>query len=203
MLTYLPQKVVPISSDLFHVSCNLSNLTSRGFNSCNMTFVPPNVTTNLHLLFIQERNGAEMKPTSNLITDEINGSLSNASKEDTSRSREAITKKYAVIREQGGPASKLKSGEKNVASADSLFDEGNAKSSNSAGGPSSGLTSTWQSMKTGFQSFKANIGAKKFLPLRQIQENKGSGDSSSESLDEIFQRLKRPTVNQSIYNDDD
>ncbi|KAL5171121.1 LMBR1 domain-containing protein 2 A [Glycine soja] len=150
-----------------------------------------------------ERNGAEMKPTSSLITDEVKGSLSKTSKEDTSRSREAITKKYAVIREQGGPASKLKSEEKNVASADSLFDEGNTNSSNSSGGPSSGLTSTWQSMKTGFQSFKTNIGAKKFLPLRQIQENKGPSDSSSESLDDIFQRLKRPTLHQSIYNDDD
>ncbi|TKY47677.1 LMBR1 domain-containing protein A [Spatholobus suberectus] len=153
-----------------------------------------------------ERNGAEMKPTSNLITDEINGSLSKTSKEDASRygsSKEAITKKYAVIREQGGPASKLKSEEKNVASADFLLDEGNTNSSNSAGVPSSGLTSTWQTMKTGFQSFRANIGAKKFLPLRQIQENKVSHDSSSESLDEIFQRLKRPSLNQPIYNDDD
>ncbi|KAH1196442.1 hypothetical protein AAZX31_18G014700 [Glycine max] len=150
-----------------------------------------------------ERNGAEMKPTSNLITDEINGRLSKTSKEDTSRSREAITKKYAVVREQGRPASKLKSEEKNAASADSLSDEGNTNSSNSSGGSSSGLTSTWQSMKTGFQSFKVNIGAKKFLPLRQIQENTGSSHSSSESLDDIFQKLKRPTLNQSIYNDDD
>lgn len=144
-----------------------------------------------------------MKPTSSLITDEVKGSLSKTSKEDTSRSREAITKKYAVVREQGRPASKLKSEEKNAASADSLSDEGNTNSSNSSGGSSSGLTSTWQSMKTGFQSFKVNIGAKKFLPLRQIQENTGSSHSSSESLDDIFQKLKRPTLNQSIYNDND
>ncbi|KAK7387532.1 hypothetical protein VNO78_28408 [Psophocarpus tetragonolobus] len=144
-----------------------------------------------------ERNGAEMKSTSNLITDEIN------SKEDTSRyglSREAISKKYAVIREQGGSASKLKSEDKNLASG-ALSDAGNFNSSNSAGVPPTGLVSTWQTMKTGFQTFKANIGAKKFLPLRQ--ENKGSNDSSSESLDEIFQRLKRPSLNQSIYHDDD
>ncbi|RDX80853.1 LMBR1 domain-containing protein 2-like A, partial [Mucuna pruriens] len=154
-----------------------------------------------------ERKDAEMKTTSSLINDETSGSLSKTSKEDTSKygsSREAITKKYSVIREQGGPASKLKSEEKNVASSDSLLDQGNTNSSNSAGvEPSSGLTSTWQTMKTGFQTFKANIGAKKFLPLRQIQENKVSHDSSSESLDDIFQKLKRPSAIQSIYNDDD
>ncbi|XP_061336561.1 uncharacterized protein LOC133283681 isoform X1 [Gastrolobium bilobum] len=155
---------------------------------------------------LMERNDAEMKTTSNLITEEINGSLSKTSKEETSRygsSREAISNKYAAIREKGGPASKLKAEEKNVASAFSVVDEGNSNSSNSAGVPSSGLASTWQTMKTGFQSFKANMGAKKFLPLRQTQEDTVSRVSSSESLDDIFQKLKRPSKDQVIYNDED
>ncbi|KAL2332747.1 hypothetical protein Fmac_013960 [Flemingia macrophylla] len=151
-----------------------------------------------------ERNDVEMKTTSNLITD---GSPSKTSKEDASKnvsSREALTKKYAAIREPGRSTFKLKSEEKKAASADSLFDEGRTGSSNSAGVTSSALTSTWQSMKTGFQSFRANVGAKKFLPLKQIQENNVSRDSSSESLDEIFQRLKLPpSLNQSIYNEDE
>jgi hypothetical protein len=79
------------------------------------------------------------------------------------------------------------------------------RTGNTTGGPSSGLASTWASMKTGFQSFKANVGAKKFLPLRQIQETKlVSRISSSESLDEIFQRLKRPSGdNRRSSSDDD
>ncbi|KAK7311116.1 hypothetical protein RJT34_09035 [Clitoria ternatea] len=155
-----------------------------------------------------ERNGAEMKTMSNLINEEINGNLSKTtSKEDTSRygsSREGISRKYAVIREQGGPASKSKAEGKNIASTDSMVDKGKNNSSNSAGlPPSSGLATTWQTMKTGFQTFKANMGAKKFLPLRQIQENEVSSVSSSESLDEIFQKLKRSSFEQSIDNDED
>ena len=146
-----------------------------------------------------------MNTTSNLITEETNGSLSKTLKEETSRygsSREAISNKYAAIREQGGPASKLKPEEENVATSNSMLDKGNTNSSYTAGLPPSGLASTWQNMKTGFQNFKANIGAKKFIPIRQIQENSVSRASSSESLDEIFQRLKRPSSDQVNYNDD-
>lgn len=142
-----------------------------------------------------------MKTNSDVITEETNG-LSKSSREETSRygsSREAISNKYAAIREQGGPASKRKAEEKNVASANSVLDKG----SNSGGAPSSGLASTWLNMKTGFQSFKANIGAKKFLPIRQIQESNVSRVSSSESLDEIFQRLKGTSLDQNTYNEED
>lgn len=152
-----------------------------------------------------ERNGVEMKTTSDLITEEENGGISKTMDEETRRygsSREAISSKYAAIRGQGGSLSKLKTEEKNVSSYSAL-DEGSSNSRNSAGAPSSGLASTWQTMKTGFQSFKSNIGAKKFLPLRQTQENTVSRGSSSESLDEIFQRLKQPSLNQVTYNDED
>ena len=83
-----------------------------------------------------------------------------------------------------------------------LSDAGNSQ--NTTVGSSTGLASTWESMKTGFQSFKSNIGAKKFLHLRQVQDTKHSRVSSSESLDEIFQRLKQPTIdNRSYVHDDD
>ncbi|CAJ2667885.1 LMBR1 domain-containing protein 2 homolog A-like isoform X1 [Trifolium pratense] len=151
------------------------------------------------------RNSVELKTTSDLITEEVNGGISKTLDEETRRygsSREAISNKYAEIRAQGGPLSKLKTEEKKVASY-SVLDEGNTNSRNSAGAPSSGLASTWQTMKTGFQSFKSNIGAKKFLPIRQTEENTVSRVSSSESLDEIFQRLKQPSLDQVIYNDED
>ncbi|KZV50199.1 hypothetical protein F511_26059 [Dorcoceras hygrometricum] len=57
---------------------------------------------------------------------------------------------------------------------------------------SAGIASTWESMKTGFRSLKSNIEARRFIPLRQTHDSKHSIVSSSESLDEIFERLKFP-----------
>ncbi|GAV83164.1 LMBR1 domain-containing protein [Cephalotus follicularis] len=147
-----------------------------------------------------DRTTLEMKTATSPATDVRNGTPSKTLKEDHRRygtSREAISNKYASLREQGRQASNTKPVEKNIASTKvSLLDAGNPDpSSTIIGEPSSGLASKWASMKTGFQSFKANIGAKKFIPLRQVQETKlVSRVSSSESLDEIFQRLKRPSL---------
>ncbi|KAI9113940.1 hypothetical protein K1719_015191 [Acacia pycnantha] len=153
-----------------------------------------------------ERNESEMKAKSSVTSEKMNGSPSKTLKEDTRRSsREAIGNKYAAIREQSGQASKAKPEEKRITSAKvSLLDEGNTQSNNTARLPPSGLASTWQTMKNGFQTFKANIGTKKFMPLRQAEENNNmSRVSSSESLDEIFQKLKRPTLDQDLYHDED
>lgn len=140
-----------------------------------------------------------MEGTSNLVTAETNRSLPKTLKEETRRyssNREAISSKYAAVRQQSRQAYKSKPDDTNIASAKvSLLDKGNTHSGNTAGVASSGLASTWQTMKTGFQSFKAKIGAK--------QEDNISRVSSSESLDDIFQRLKRPSLDQGLYNDDD
>ncbi|KAL3621718.1 hypothetical protein CASFOL_034378 [Castilleja foliolosa] len=140
-------------------------------------------------------NKIEMKLKSDLRKEDTKGSSSNPrSKDDPSRysgSKEAISSKYAAIREQNKLASNPKLVE-NISSAKvSLLNTNNSKPSNN--GAQSGLSSKWASMKQGFQTFKANIEAKKFLPLRQVQETHMlSRGSSSESLDEIFQKLKRP-----------
>lgn len=159
---------------------------------------------------VQDKHAVEMKMTSGLINDGIHEIPSKSLKEVVrgySSHKEAISNKYAAIREQSRQksSSNTEPVEKNIASAKiSLLDAGNSHSGNTTGGPSSGLASTWESMKTGFQSFKANVGAKKFLPLRQIQETKlVSRDSSSESLDEIFQRLKRPSADHRNSSDDE
>ncbi|WVZ23030.1 hypothetical protein V8G54_001574 [Vigna mungo] len=151
------------------------------------------------------KNDVEMKGTSALVNKEIDGNQPKTLKEETRRhssSREAISSKYAAIRQQSGSAYKLKAEEKNLASAKvSLVEHDNTRSGNAAG--TSGLASTWQTMKTNFQSFKANIGANRFTPIRQTQESKIPRVSSSESLDDIFQRLKRPSLDQNINNDED
>ncbi|XP_039684719.1 LMBR1 domain-containing protein 2 homolog A isoform X2 [Medicago truncatula] len=149
-------------------------------------------------------NDVEMKGTSTLINAEINGRLSKTLKEETRRyssSSEAISRKYAGVRQQSGQASKLKAEERNLDSAKvSLLDKGNTHYGNTSG--TYGLGSTWQTLKKGFTSFKADIGgAKGFLPTRQTQQDMISHVSSSESLDDIFLRLKQPSMDQAFYND--
>ncbi|GAB2226106.1 hypothetical protein Droror1_Dr00021897 [Drosera rotundifolia] len=136
--------------------------------------------------------------------------LSKPTKDEVRRysdNRETISNKYAALREQSRPTTSSTNPPENMSSAKvSLLNGGSSQSNSSANsGPSSGLSSTWQSMKMGFQGLKANIGAKRFLPLRQTQEpNMVSHASSSESLDEIFQRLKKPTIEHGgAYSDED
>ncbi|CAL0325112.1 unnamed protein product [Lupinus luteus] len=149
-----------------------------------------------------EKNGVEVEGTSNSSNAEIIRSLpKTASKEETRRyssSREAISSKYTAVRQQSRQTYKSKPDETNIASAKvSLLDPINEHSGNTSGESSSGLSSTWKTMKTGFQSFKANIGAKRgYLPLQQTQGDKISRASSSESLDDIFQRMKKPSLDQ-------
>ncbi|GFY94056.1 LMBR1-like membrane protein [Actinidia rufa] len=145
-----------------------------------------------------DRNVVEMKATTGLIKEHVMGGSSKPLKDHRyGGSREAISNKYAVVREQSRQASK-----NNIASAKvSLLEAGDSWSGNTTGvPPSSGLASTWASVKSGFQSFKA----KKFLPLGQFQDNRFfSRVSSSESLDDIFQRLKRPGLERGNNSDED
>ncbi|KAG9451420.1 hypothetical protein H6P81_011385 [Aristolochia fimbriata] len=142
---------------------------------------------------VQDKGALELKTTS--IREVTNASRSKTSKDSGAKyenSKEAIANKYAHVREQQSrPSPSTVTTEKSrIQSAKvSLLEPGNSSQSN--GNPSSGIASTWESMKNGFQNFKANMGSRKFLPLRQVQENQlPSRISSSESLDEIFQRLK-------------
>ncbi|XP_004288162.1 PREDICTED: LMBR1 domain-containing protein 2 homolog A [Fragaria vesca subsp. vesca] len=152
-------------------------------------------------------NIMEMKTTTNLMTDAGSGTPSKSVTEESRRyssSKEAISSKYAAIREQSRQGSFNKNPEKNIiASAKvSLLDAANPD--NTIEGSPTGLASKWVSMKNGFQNFKANIAAKKFIPLRQVQETVDmSRGSSSESLDDIFQKLKRPPSDHVGYDDED
>ena len=146
-----------------------------------------------------------MKATSSLASDERKGSRARPLKESQryNTSKEAISNKYAAVRAQSRHANTRPV--ENIASAKvPLLDAGSSHSHNTTAGPLAGLAFKWESMKNGFQSFKVNIGANKFLPLRQAQEPQlGSHDSSSQPLDEIFQRLKRPSADHGSLSDDD
>ncbi|KAG1366548.1 LMBR1 domain-containing protein 2 [Cocos nucifera] len=123
-----------------------------------------------------------------------------------STNRETIASKYSMIRKQQGRQSLVSKENGTSPASVSLLDTGNAakQSDSLTAGTSTGLASRWASMKTGLQNFRANVGARKFFPLRQAQPTPvHSYVSSSESLDEIFQRLKqRPKRDQDLDGDD-
>ncbi|KNA19156.1 hypothetical protein SOVF_064200 [Spinacia oleracea] len=173
---------------------------ARNFNNVNV-----DIETGINK---KGNDSVEMKGSSSM--DDIKGSLVRTSKSEARQSsgnRDVISHKYAVIREQSKQTSSSKPAENNtIASAKvSLLNSENPVPGNDLGRTSSsGMSSTWQSMKSGFNNFKTNLESKKFLPSRQLQETKPlSHDSSSESLDDIFQRLKRPTLDSSTYVDND
>ncbi|CAH9133589.1 unnamed protein product [Cuscuta epithymum] len=149
----------------------------------------------------KDRSVVEMK-TPNNDHDDLKGSSSRLSKTEVRRysygSKEAITNKFAAsLKEQSNPSAKV-----------SLLDTGPP---DPIGKGSSGLAARWASMKAGLQNFKINMEAKRFTPLRQVSDFiplRQSQDatarlSSSESLDEIFQKLKRPPPDYECPVDED
>ncbi|XP_008677357.1 LMBR1-like conserved region family protein isoform X2 [Zea mays] len=119
-------------------------------------------------------------------------------------SRETIASKYTSIREQNRQSGKAVKKEISSNSV-SLLEERSSEQWSNTGIPPTGVSATWASMKIGFQNFKANLGSKKFLPLRQDPGFVlNLSVSSPESLDDIFQRLKRRPANVLVdYLDDD
>ncbi|KAK1439466.1 hypothetical protein QVD17_05284 [Tagetes erecta] len=92
-------------------------------------------------------------------------------------SREAISSKYAAIRSERASNS-------NIASAKvSLLDSNDSSPGTVTDGPSSLISSTWLSMRSGFHNVKATMQSKN-RPSRL--------HDPSDPLDEIFQKLKRP-----------
>ncbi|KAL4196468.1 hypothetical protein AMTRI_Chr04g246310 [Amborella trichopoda] len=147
-----------------------------------------------------EKNTFEMKSTTaTMFKEDGRGNHFKTLKDENrnyTNSRESIESKYAAFREhQARKSSTSGSQDKGKSSGTvSLLQASNSHDEFGSGNSLNNLSgiSTWASMKTSFQSFRANIGAKKFLPLRQVQETRpASRVSSSESLDEIFERLKQ------------
>lgn len=154
-----------------------------------------------------EKGLMEMKPTG-LSKEGGKGIQSRSPKEEKrnyGNSRDVIEKKYAAI-EQGRYSSSTVSVEKSKASPAcvSLLEAGNTQNQHSSASTPSRFSSTWESMRMGFQHFKTNIESKRFLPLRQVQETTFSTHTTScESLDEIFLRLKQhPNRDRDEVDDD-
>lgn len=148
------------------------------------------------IIILQEKGGVEMKVETSSARE------SRAEGRRYSGSGGVIAGKYSAAREQAGR-------QKPVSPATvSLLEGGRESQEPPAGslpGPASGIASTWASMKTGLQNFRANMGSKKFLPLSHAPEDaQAPVPSSSASLDEIFQKLKkRPSFHRGVTLDDD
>ncbi|KAD5318001.1 hypothetical protein E3N88_17947 [Mikania micrantha] len=105
---------------------------------------------------------------------------------DNDRNKEIITRKYQPSR---ADESTQKEANTNFPTSDvASLDVENGQ--NIGSGQPSKIASTWISMKSNFQNFKSNLESRQFIRIKQVEDTQGS---SSESLDDIFQRLKRPS----------
>jgi len=119
-----------------------------------------------------------------------------------------VDHKYSSIRENPSPSGhqSAKQVQKDTHSTSIVLEAGNSEEQSpvsAAPDSSAGVTSRWSSMKAGFQSFKSNASFKKLLPLNL---SRTSSSSSSGSLDEIFEGLKRHSSKRNAqvhYLDDD
>ncbi|KAI3786658.1 hypothetical protein L1987_40517 [Smallanthus sonchifolius] len=132
---------------------------------------------------------ADSRATSSLIDNNSNRDHhSGPSKAEIgdNRTKEFITRKYQALRaDQSTKKSNFSTS--NVSSLDVDNDQ------NLGSGQSSKIASTWISMKSNFQNFKSNLEARRFIRVNQVEDTQVSQGSSSESLDDIFERLKRPS----------
>lgn len=114
-----------------------------------------------------------------------------------------VALKYSSIREQNSSHQAVKQAQTETQSTSVVPETGNSETPSSVSkepDSSAGIASRWTLMKTVFQNFKANMSSKKFLPLSLSSTQ----SSSSGSLDEIFEGLKRHSSNASVdYLDDD
>jgi len=109
--------------------------------------------------------------------------------EEADMSRKIGGRKYSALRtnlnEEG--SSKDFTPERN---SSSLTNDSHPDTSSA---PSSSIASKWESMMHGFKNLKSNIDSNKFLPLTNNTYTSSLNSTSSfESLDDIFERLKRP-----------
>ncbi|KAA3482530.1 LMBR1 domain-containing protein 2-like protein isoform X1 [Gossypium australe] len=152
---------------------------ARNFSSMNVDIEPGSNNTYQHMTSAVTGTMSQFKP--------LNEEVQHVT------SRETIIKKHSSTREhQNKQASNTKSTLEESTSFKSVMRPTSEK-----------LSSKWESMNSGLVNFKSILEVKNYLPLRQTEENTLSSiASSSESLDDIFQRLKRPTLDLRDYGAD-
>ncbi|XP_071692485.1 uncharacterized protein [Rutidosis leptorrhynchoides] len=153
-------------------------LLARNFDNTNMDVESGNSST---------------KPRSSLLNE---SSKQSSEARRYSGTREAISSKYAAIREQKRQVSNTNIASVKLPLLDSENSSSSTGTSTTAGSSSSSkISSTWSSLKLGFYNLKSNMQPKKSVPLLRF-------DDSSDSLDDIFQKLKRPSLQRSDGDED-
>ncbi|XP_047163131.1 LMBR1 domain-containing protein 2 homolog A-like isoform X1 [Vigna umbellata] len=113
--------------------------------------------------------------------------------EDYERSRKFGNRKYAALRTNLNEEVSRKDLTQEGVSSSFTSDGNDSQSTSSAPSSSSSvLASRWESMMHGFKSLRSNIDSKRFIPISNAPESILNSKSSSDSLDEIFERLKHP-----------
>ncbi|KAI3752877.1 hypothetical protein L2E82_24917 [Cichorium intybus] len=144
---------------------------ARHFNGSNMDVESANDST----------IAGDSRATTTLISNGTRG-YTELSKTDIRESnKDVITQKY--------DSSRANPSKKELTSTSSLDTNQNQTMGS---GQSSKIASTWVSMNSNFQNFKSKMEAKRFVPLQQDQDSQLSHASSSDTLDDIFERLKKP-----------
>lgn len=129
--------------------------------------------------------------------DEISTNATNTVKEknegtQNDMNRKFGSKKYAALSTNLNEEVSSKDLTQESVSSSLTSDVNDSQNTNSAPSSSSVLASKWETMVHGFQSLRSNIDSKRFLPISNGQGSTINSTSSFESLDDIFERLKRP-----------
>eukprot|EP01018_Ginkgo_biloba_P034789 Gb_30378 [translate_table: standard] len=187
---------------------------ARNFNNLSEDIEADNITKkpDLSIGDVRDKMGLEMKvATASIRTskEDGKGSQSKILKEDYQiyGSKGGIANKYAALREHQNKPSNSPTGliqpHRSTDTRSPVQDNKvNVSNNRDQMDITSGFATKWESMKSSIQGIKANLGAKRFAPLRQLQEREQTKPqiSSTESLDTIFERLKQRRDN---GNDDD
>lgn len=111
-------------------------------------------------------------------------------------SRKIGSKKYVALRTNLNEEDSSKDSIQERASSSLTNDANDSNqdiSSATSSSSSSSVASKWESMMHGFRSLRSNMDSNRFLPLSNAAHTSSlNSQSSFESLDEIFDRLKRP-----------
>ncbi|KAJ1258638.1 hypothetical protein BS78_10G090800 [Paspalum vaginatum] len=117
----------------------------------------------------------------------------------------SVAQQYSSVGDQCSSPEPVEPVQKGISSASIKLEAGNSEEppcASTAPDSPAATASTWASVKTGIQSFRARMGSR-FRPL-STSPSLGANASATESLDEIFRRLKRrPSSVDADHLDDD
>lgn len=115
-----------------------------------------------------------------------------------------VDHRYSSVREQCSSPKPVEQLQKEISASDKLDPANSEEPPSVSMAPDSPAetASTWALMKMGLQNFRESMGSKKFLRL-SLSPRVGTNESATESLDEIFRKLKRHSSNADADHLDD